>query len=160
MTQAGRDTPPDEALAELLRGHESGSEQARGLLNRLLPPLLLRHSNLSSILGSCPPDLFSCFCEFSGESLAHDRLGAREIANLVVSMQLMKTQESNYGADLEEQVLRPALREWKPTQINALAVEVDLIAQNSGRSSHALKLWHQRIRRRKIRTPRLWWSSV
>jgi hypothetical protein len=159
-TRAERDTPPDEAIAELLRGYKSGSEQARGLLKRLLPPLLLRHSDLSSILGSCPPDLFRSLCEFSVESLARDRLGAQEIANLVVSMLLLKTQESNYGADLEEQVLRPALREWKPTQVSALAIEVDSIAQNSGRSSHALKLWHQRIRRRKIRTPRLWWSSV
>ena len=158
--QARRDTPPDEALARLLRGYESGSEQARGLLKHLLPPLLLRHSDLSSVVGNCPPDLFRSLCEFSEESLAEYRLDARSIANLVVCMQLLKTRKSNYGAELEQFVLRPALREWRPTQIDALAIEVDLIAQNSGRSSHALKLWHQRIRRRKLRTPRLWWSTV
>jgi GTPase-associated protein 1, N-terminal domain type 2/GTPase-associated protein 1, C-terminal domain/GTPase-associated protein 1, middle domain len=159
ITLGERDTPPDEALAELLKDYEAGSEQARGLLTRLLPPLLVRHSNLSSILGLCPQGLFGSLCKFSAESLARDKLDIRSIANLVVCMQLMKNRNSTYGIDLER-VLQPALREWRVSQISALAIEVDLIAENSGRSSHALKLWHQRIRRRKIPAPRLWWSTV
>jgi GTPase-associated protein 1, N-terminal domain type 2/GTPase-associated protein 1, middle domain len=159
ITQARRDTPPDPALAELMRGYVSGSEQARGLLNYLLPPLLLRHSNLSSVLGSCPPSLFFSLRDYSADALANGSLGNEQIANLVLSMLRLKNHKISYGANLDQQVLRPALKGWRPTQINSLATEVDLIAQDSGRSSHALRLWHQTIRHRRIRMPRLWWST-
>jgi GTPase-associated protein 1, N-terminal domain type 2/GTPase-associated protein 1, middle domain len=159
LRQARNVNPPDAALAELLRRYLSGSEQACGLLHQLLPPFLLRHSNLSSVLGSCPPDLFFSLRDYSANALANDRLDGQEVANLAVSMLRLRNHKMNYGNDLDGQVLRPILKEWRPSQIGLLAAEVDSIARDSGRASHALRLWHQRIRRRIIPAPRLWWST-
>ena len=159
IEQASRDLPPDTTVAELLRRYGSGSAPARRLLDHLLPPLLLRHSDLSSVLGACPPDLFISLLGYSAAALANDGLDHPQIASLVLCMLRLKGHESNYDVDLDLQVLRPTLKKWRPTQINSLAAEVELIAQDLGQSSHALRMWHQTVRRRRIPAPRVWWST-
>jgi hypothetical protein len=99
--------------------------------------------------------LFDRFCDFAADALANGELTYIKIARIYVAMQeikAMKSPRSEYSEDLEKRVLLPELRTWNRNEIVALGVEVDRIANNSGRR---LEFWWQRHAKRRFRLPRL-----
>ena len=154
IKDALRLVPPDEPIDELVGLYDAGSPSARVLLDRYLPPLLVRHSRLALPLMLCPPQLFERFCAYTADALANKRLTTAQIAGIFVAMLAMKSRHPRYSAELEEWVLVPGLATWKRDDINALGVEADLIARNS---SSRLKFWYRKARRKRFRLPRLRW---
>ena len=140
--------PADAAIHDLLERYWEGSPYLRSMLDRYLPPLLIRRRNLSSVLRDCPPALFIQFCGYAGESLARGRLDTRTIAELFVAMYQLEFLRLEYARLLEDRVFLPVLPYWTRREIANLGAEMNGISRNS--SSH-LDLWYrQHSRRRRL----------
>lgn len=155
---AATESEPDELIDELLRYHATGNDVSKNLLERILPALLMQHTELHRALPRCDDRLFISFCEFAASELVRKNLSHRDIGNLIVAMQLMELKHRRYSTMLDMNVLRPVLSEWTRDEMAGPAREARLIASDFDRpnADRYAMFWHQRIRNSRFRLGRIW----
>jgi hypothetical protein len=112
--------------------YQTGGPDVRELLNRQLPPLLVRYTPLSRILAACPLELHRHFCRHARELLEREPHDVAFAAKLYVIDLLFDAQGRKAHSDsIENDALAPVLPHWNRRDLNAVAKEVERLDKDA-----------------------------
>jgi hypothetical protein len=119
--------------------YEAGGASVRTVLERKLPPIIVRSHPNDTALEECPPPLFDALCRHVRQQLGESKQVSLAAWTFVVMRRLFDNRSSWRAKRLEDDVLLPTILGWRGKPIVSTAEHVDGYARNTGRN---FELWH------------------